>query len=106
MAASGYRNGAAVRSSGGSSRRIGRITVARDTRWLSDWDFAVTTSDFGAVARDLAALIAPVYPLSQQWEPLGHFPVYQLLLPGPTKLESVYQQVLDAGPGSVEVLEG
>ena len=57
---------------------------------LSDWDFAVTTSDFVAVARDLPALIAPLHPLGQQWEPLGHFPVYQLLLHGPTKVEYLF----------------
>ena len=46
---------------------------------LSDWDFAVTTSDFAAVARDLPALIAPLRPLGQQWEHVAHFPVYPLL---------------------------
>ena len=55
-----------------------------------DWDFAVTTSDFAAVARDLPALVAPLHPLGQQWEPLGHFPVYQVLLPGPTKVEYLF----------------
>ena len=57
---------------------------------LSDWDFAITTSDFDAVARDLPALIAPLHPLGQQWEPLGHFPVFQVLLPGPTKVEYLF----------------
>jgi hypothetical protein len=57
---------------------------------LSDWDFAVSTSDFAAVACDLPALIAPLRPLGQQWEPLGHFPVYQVLLPGPTKVEYLF----------------
>lgn len=57
---------------------------------LSDWDFAVTTSDFATVARDLPALIASLHPLGQQWEPLGHFPVYQVLLPGPTKVEYLF----------------
>jgi hypothetical protein len=57
---------------------------------LSDWDFAVTTFDFAAVARDLPALIAPLHPLGQQWEPLGHFPVYQVLRPGPTKIEYLF----------------
>jgi len=57
---------------------------------LSDWDFAVTTSDFAAVARDLPALVAPLRPLGQQWEPVGHFPVYQVLLPGPTKVEYLF----------------
>ena len=57
---------------------------------LSDWDFAVETSDFGALARDLPALVAPLEPLSQQWEPMGHFRVYQVLLPGPTKIEYLF----------------
>jgi hypothetical protein len=57
---------------------------------LSDWDFAVETPDFNALARDLPSLVAPLKPLSQQWEPLGHFPVYQVLLPGPTKIEYLF----------------
>jgi predicted nucleotidyltransferase len=47
---------------------------------LSDWDFAVETSDFEALAQDLPALVAPPDPLDQQWEPMGHFPVYQVFL--------------------------
>jgi hypothetical protein len=57
---------------------------------LSDWDFAVDTSDFAAVARDMPELVAPLEPLGQQWEPMGHFPVYQVLLPGPTKVEYLF----------------
>jgi hypothetical protein len=57
---------------------------------LSDWDFAVETSDFDALARDLPALVAPLDPLGQQWEPVGHFPVYQVLLRGPTKIEYLF----------------
>jgi hypothetical protein len=57
---------------------------------LSDWDFAVQTSDFPAVARDLPMLVAPLNPLGQQWEPLGHFPVYQVLVRGPTKIEYLF----------------
>ena len=57
---------------------------------LSDWDFAVETSDFDALARDLPALVAPLKPLAQQWEPMGHFPVYQVLLRGPTKIEYLF----------------
>jgi hypothetical protein len=29
-------------------------------------------------------------PLGQQWEPIGHFPVYQILLRGPTKIEYLF----------------
>jgi hypothetical protein len=57
---------------------------------LSDWDFAVETSDFNALAQDMPALVAPLDPLGQQWEPMGHFPVYQVLLRGPTKLEYLF----------------
>jgi hypothetical protein len=57
---------------------------------LSDWDFAVETSDFSAVAHDLPTLVAPLDPLGEQWEPIGDFPVYQLLLRGPTKVEYLF----------------
>jgi hypothetical protein len=57
---------------------------------LSDWDFAVETIDFDALARDMPALVAPLHPLGQQWEPMGHFPVYQVLLRGPTKIEYLF----------------
>ena len=57
---------------------------------LSDWDFAVKTSDFATVACDLPTLVAPLRPLAEQWEPLGHFPVYQVMLPGPTKVEYLF----------------
>ena len=57
---------------------------------LSDWDFAVETSDFEAFAQDLPALVAPLDPLGQQWEPMGHFPVYQVFLRGPTKIEYLF----------------
>jgi hypothetical protein len=57
---------------------------------LSDWDFAVRTADLATVARDLPRLVEPLDPLAAQWEPLGHFPVYMVLLRGPTKLEYLF----------------
>jgi hypothetical protein len=57
---------------------------------LSDWDFAIRTSDFDSFARDLPALVEPLEPLGAQWEPLGHFPVYALMLRGPTVLEYLF----------------
>jgi hypothetical protein len=79
---------------------------------LSDWDFAVTTSDFARVARDLPALVAPMHPLGQQWEPLGHFPVYQVLVPGPLKIEYLFldhtQQArppLEPGPATLNAID-
>jgi hypothetical protein len=57
---------------------------------LSDWDVAVQTSDFAEVARDMPAIVAPLEPIGEQWEPMGHFPVYQVMLRGPTKLEYLF----------------
>jgi hypothetical protein len=78
---------------------------------LSDWDFSVTTSDFAAVARDLPGLIAPLRPLGQQWEPLGRFPVYQVLLRGPTKVEYLFLEhsqrampALEPGPATLDAI--
>jgi hypothetical protein len=66
---------------------------------LSDWDFAVETADFAAVAHDMPGLVTPLEPLSRQWEPLGHFPVYQVLLRGPTKVEYLFlNETQDAAP--------
>jgi hypothetical protein len=56
----------------------------------SDWDFAVETDDFAAVAQDMPALVMPLAPLGEQWEPLGDFPVYQVLMRGPTKVEYLF----------------
>jgi hypothetical protein len=57
---------------------------------LSDWDFAITTPDFEAVARDMPTLTQALDPIVAQWEPLGHFPVYQVTLRGPTKVEYLF----------------
>jgi hypothetical protein len=66
---------------------------------LSDWDLAVETSDFGVVAHAMPQLVAPLEPLGQQWEPLGHFPAYQVLVHGPTKVEYLFlNEVQDAMP--------
>ena len=69
---------------------------------LSDWDFAVTTADFASVARVMPALVAPMHPLGAQWEPMGHFPVYQVLLRGPTKVEYLF---LDHSQGAIPARE-
>jgi hypothetical protein len=79
---------------------------------LSDWDVAVQTSDFAAVARDMPALVAPLEPIGEQWEPMGHFPVYQVMLRGPTKLEYLFldesQEAAptpEPGPGTLAAID-
>jgi hypothetical protein len=75
---------------------------------LSDWDLAVTTIDFAALASDLPALVAPLGAVGEQWEPMGHFPVYQLLLRGPEKLEYLFldqRQLAMAPPTSPAAID-
>lgn len=57
---------------------------------LSDWDFAVDTDDFEAVSRDLPRLVAPLRPLSEQWDPYSSYACYMLMLPGPTKVDLLF----------------
>jgi hypothetical protein len=57
---------------------------------LSDWDFAVETTDFGAVARDLHHLVAQLRPLAEQWDPYAPHACYMLILRGPTKIDLVF----------------
>jgi hypothetical protein len=57
---------------------------------LSDWDFLVLTDDFRAVARDLPALVSPLEPLSQLWDPYSHRQCYMLMLRGPVKIDLIF----------------
>ena len=57
---------------------------------FSDWDFTVTVDDFGAVAADLHRLVAPLRPLSEQWDPYSRIECYMLLLRGPTKIDLMF----------------
>jgi hypothetical protein len=79
----------------GSHPAIGRVklvgsranSAAHD---LSDWDFAVETSDFASVARDLPRLVASLTPLAEQWDPYSDFACYMLMLAGPTKVDLIF----------------
>jgi hypothetical protein len=56
----------------------------------SDWDFAVRTSDFAALDRELPRLVEPLEPLVQQWDRLGDTWCYMLLLRGPVKVDLIF----------------
>ncbi|WP_242908846.1 hypothetical protein [Actinomadura terrae] len=60
---------------------------------LSDWDYHVTADDFGRVASDLPALVAPWHPLAAQWDPLGDVASYLLIFPGPIKIDLLFADV-------------
>jgi hypothetical protein len=57
---------------------------------LSDWDFAVTTDRFDAVARELPSLVAGLEPLAQQWDRISDYPCYMLMLRGPVKVDLIF----------------
>jgi hypothetical protein len=58
----------------------------------SDWDFHVDVTDLPAVARDLPALAEPLAPLGQLWDPLSDRHVYALILPGPVKVDLLFDE--------------
>ena len=61
-----------------------------DAHDFSDWDVAVGTDDFVAVAHDLPRLIASLLPLAQQWDPFADHACYMLLLPGVVKVDLLF----------------
>ena len=56
----------------------------------SDWDFQVEVADFPTVAGDLPALVQPLGPLAQLWDPLSRHHVYALILAGPVKVDLLF----------------
>jgi hypothetical protein len=70
-----------------------RLTGSRATgRWhdLSDWDFSVETDNFDSVSESLPALVGPLRPLAQQWDPYASHACYMLILRGPTKIDFLF----------------
>jgi predicted nucleotidyltransferase len=68
------------------SRAAGTATA------VSDWDFAVETDDFQAVARDIETLVATLDPLAQQWDRLSETQCWMVILPGPVKLDLIFAE--------------
>jgi predicted nucleotidyltransferase len=56
----------------------------------SDWDFQVDAQDFPAMAADLPETVAPLEPLARLWDPLSRHHVYALVLPGPVKVDLLF----------------
>jgi len=65
---------------------------------FSDWDFAVETDDFDAVARDIHLLLVPLHPLVQQWDPLSETWCWMAILKGPSKLDFIFGEPHDREP--------
>jgi len=65
---------------------------------LSDWDFAVETDDFRALAPRLPRLVEPLGPLVAQWDPLGKIRCYMLIVGGPSKVELSFEEEQEESP--------
>jgi hypothetical protein len=59
----------------------------------SDWDFRVDTSDFSAIADALPRLLAPLEPLTEQWDRLSLKQCWMLMLRGPVKVDLIFSDV-------------
>lgn len=59
---------------------------------LSDYDFVVRADRLDEVLRELPAVVAPLAPLSQQWDRLGppEYSCYMLMLRGPAKIDLIF----------------
>jgi hypothetical protein len=65
---------------------------------VSDWDFAVETDDFHAVGRDVGHLLVALQPLVQQWDRLSEQQCWMAILPGPVKVDLIFNQPHDDEP--------
>jgi hypothetical protein len=59
---------------------------------LSDWDFAVETSDFPRFADELPRLVEPLHPLAAQWDRYSDHACYMLMLSGPVKVDLIFPE--------------
>jgi predicted nucleotidyltransferase len=66
---------------------------------FSDWDFAVESSDFLALARDLPRVVEALEPLSAMWDPYADFYCFMMLLRGPVRVDILFlEQKHEPGP--------
>jgi hypothetical protein len=78
-------------------RLVGSRATATDTAF-SDWDFAIDTDDFQAIARDIGSLLGRLHPIAQQWDPLSETWCWMVILPGPTKFDFIFAEAHDREP--------
>lgn len=57
---------------------------------LSDWDFAVSTTDFAAVRAGVPRAVAPLRPLASLWDPLSRRANLMLILEGAHKIDLLF----------------
>ena len=65
---------------------------------FSDWDFAVETTDFESAAVALPELVRSLSPLGTFWDPLSQHQCFIVLLPGPRKIDFIFETPHDPLP--------
>ena len=80
----------------GSVALVGSRSRGEETPY-SDWDFLVDVTDFADVSQALPSLVRPLEPVALQWDPLSGHHVYALLLPGPTKVDLLFDEPHEPG---------
>jgi predicted nucleotidyltransferase len=63
---------------------------------LSDWDFAVETTDFERAAASLPRIVAQLAPLGTFWDPLSRHQCFIAILPGPRKVDFIFNELHQA----------
>ena len=69
-----------------------------DTTALSDLDIEVDVDDFDSLADDLPGLVGSLEPLGQGWDRLSERWNYMLMLPGPLKLDLIFDVPYEKQP--------
>jgi hypothetical protein len=64
----------------------------------SDWDFAISTSDFEAVAGRVSGLVSGLGPLGEFWDPLSADWCYILMMRGPFGIDLIFDRGHDLEP--------
>lgn len=65
---------------------------------LSDWDFALRTTDFSRSRTTLPVAAAALRPLGSLWDPLSRRANFMLVLDGPTKIDLLFDEPQNPRP--------
>lgn len=59
---------------------------------FSDWDFAVSTSNFEYTATNIQTVVKKLLPLGTFWDPLGSTKCFVAILSGPKKVDFIFEE--------------
>ena len=64
-----------------------------DSGRFSDWDFVLHTTDHETAVDALPAALRPLESLAAQWDRLSDVPCFMLIVPGPVKIDLIFDGV-------------